>query len=360
MTWVILGHHFLGANSYLDGRNKEYKDSILREKAGGLFFEPLTQDFSVDSFLFIGATLLSYLLLKDLDKTKGWINLKGPLRIVLFYVNRYLRISIPYGLAILVFAGFLPLVIREPMGPASYVQSIGDECSKYWYRHLLYYNTFTYEDEFGNQRSDGCKGVTWYLAFDMQWFLVSPLVVYPMWLAKNGKKHTIAAVTYWILLFLVFLAPMIAYIEYPEEVYRYHAKRGLPRFPSFSPWGQRSHCYLLGLMMGFILHSTKNKTIKIPKALNIFLWVFFFYLACLLTYGSYTIEDYPSIQVNFVSNIIFHTVTNSSTRCTLCWSRPSGESAWPGSHLPVSRAMEVQSMIFFPGVSWELCQRYPS
>ena len=66
MTWVILGHHFLGANSYLDGRNKEYKDSISRENAGGLFFEPLMQDFSVDSFqkfnssIIIGTVLLGY------------------------------------------------------------------------------------------------------------------------------------------------------------------------------------------------------------------------------------------------------------------------------------------------------------
>ena len=204
MTWVILGHHFLGANSYLDGRNKEYKDSIAGDGGGGLFFEPLTRDFSVDSFLFIGATLLSYLLLKDLDKTNGWMNFKGLIRIPLFYINRYLRISIPYGLAILVFAGFFPLVFKEPMGVATMIQTVGDECSTYWYRHLLYYNTFKFVDEFGSKRQDGCMGVTWYLAFDMQWFIISPLIVYPLWLARNGIKHTIGAVIYWFLWFIAF------------------------------------------------------------------------------------------------------------------------------------------------------------
>ena len=34
--------------------------------------------------------------------------------------------------------------------------------------------------------TDGCLGQTWYLAFDMEWFLVSPLVVYPLWLTKFG------------------------------------------------------------------------------------------------------------------------------------------------------------------------------
>ena len=300
MTWVILGHHFLLAMSYVDGRNKDYKDSIMRDGAGGQAFEPIKQDFSVDSFLFIGATLLSYLLLKDLEKTHGWMNKKGPLRIFLFYLNRYLRISIPYGLSILVFAGLLPLIITEPMGVALQFQNEGEECRKTWYRHLLYYNTFNWRED-GRVRQDYCMGVTWYLAFDMQWFLVSPLVVYPMWLAKFGKKQTIAAVTYWVLLFLAFLIPMICYIEFPSEWYQYHNEHLLPRFPSFAPWGQRSHCYLLGLMMGFILHSTRNKTIIIPRALNLFLWLFFFVLAWNLTYGTYTIEGYPSVQVNSVS-----------------------------------------------------------
>ena len=131
----------------------------------------------------------------------------------------------------------------------------------------------------------------------MQWFLVSPLVVYPLWLAKYGKAQTVAAVSYWIILFLAFLAPMIAYVEDPIAWFRYHSKHLLPWFPGFAPWGQRSHCYLLGLMMGFILHSTKSKNIRIPWAINILMWMVSFVLACSLTYGTYNIADYPAVEV---------------------------------------------------------------
>ena len=117
--------------------------------------------------------------------------------------------------------------------------------------------------EDGQIKGDNCLGQTWYLAFDMQWFLVSPLVVYPLWLAKYGKPQTVAAVSYWIVLFLAFLAPMIAFYDDPITWIKYHIEHLLPFFPGFAPWGQRSHCYLLGLMMGFILHSTKSKNIKI-------------------------------------------------------------------------------------------------
>ena len=65
----------------------------------------------MDTFLFIGATLVSYLLLKDLDKSNGWFHGKGGVRMFLFYLNRYLRLSIPYALAIGVYVGVIPLLL---------------------------------------------------------------------------------------------------------------------------------------------------------------------------------------------------------------------------------------------------------
>ena len=65
----------------------------------------------MDTFLFIGATLVSYLLLKDLDKSNGWFHVKGGVRMFLFYLNRYLRLSIPYALAIGVYVGVIPLLL---------------------------------------------------------------------------------------------------------------------------------------------------------------------------------------------------------------------------------------------------------
>ena len=107
MTRVILGHHFYFADSALHVRNVEYVSQVRSKHAGGILFEAVAQgEYSVDTFLFIGATLLSYLLLKDLDKSNGWFSSgAGVVRMVLFYINRYLRITIPYALAMAVFIG---------------------------------------------------------------------------------------------------------------------------------------------------------------------------------------------------------------------------------------------------------------
>ena len=46
---------------------------------------------SVDSFFIMGGCLLAYLTMKEMDKTKGWLNERGWVNIPMFYVHRYLR-----------------------------------------------------------------------------------------------------------------------------------------------------------------------------------------------------------------------------------------------------------------------------
>merc|ERR1712045_323014 len=100
-------------------RNKEYIGYVQGQHGGGLPFEAVMQgEYSVDTFFFIGATLLSYLLLKDLDKSNGWFHAKGLVRMLLFYINRILRITIPYALALGTVIGLIPLIITQPIGAA--------------------------------------------------------------------------------------------------------------------------------------------------------------------------------------------------------------------------------------------------
>ena len=99
----------------------------------------------MDSFFFIGATLVSYLLLKDLDKTNGWGNMKGFIHMVCLYVNRYLRISIPYALYILYVAGIQHLLFKEPMNAGLTTELLARGCQQHWTANLLYVNNFVSE-----------------------------------------------------------------------------------------------------------------------------------------------------------------------------------------------------------------------
>ena len=71
MTWVILGHHFSFGETALHVKNMVFANTVRYAHGAGIMFEAVLQgEYSVDTFLFIGATLLSYLLLKDLFMVK--------------------------------------------------------------------------------------------------------------------------------------------------------------------------------------------------------------------------------------------------------------------------------------------------
>ena len=337
MTWVILGHNFLFGSYFVHHRNHEYSSSV-REKHEYFAFEAIKQgEYSVDTFLFIGSTLLSYLLLKDLDKSNGWFNLKGPMRILFFYLNRYLRIAIPLGLVIAVFIGVIPFMISEPTSAHMIATNEAASCRNYWWRHVTFINIWQYPvwkvedpeaciqscegkpkcnleppeliephcvDDCVEQRcirryeTDGCLGQTWYLAFDMEWFLVSPLVVYPLWLTKFGGNRRMFGLLWWTLLFLAFVYWSILYIvdsgkyENFDPIHNPYWHWKLPTW-NFAPWGWRSHCYMLGLLMGYILHTTKDKTIKISRFVNVGTWIVAFLAGFAVVYGPYDIpSDY--------------------------------------------------------------------
>jgi len=202
---------------------------------------------------------------------------------ILFYLNRYLRITIPYALVIGVYIGIVPLMITEPMRAKSLAYVEAESCKIYWWRHL------TYNQIFGGN-SDACIGQTWYLAFDMIVFLVSPIVIYPFWLAKKGTAYKVFAISWWCLLLTASIVASVGYVYQSEEYENYAYAHSLPSW-DFAPWGYRNHCYLIGLMTGYILHVYRNKEFKISRVLNMIIWCIVFILAYLMVYAPYNDFD---------------------------------------------------------------------
>ena len=177
-------------------KNMEYVHTVRENHHGSVLFDVVVQgEYSVDSFLFIGATLLSYLLLKDLDKSNGWFSSPaGFLRMVLFYLNRYLRITIPYALTMAVVIGVIPLVLKDSMDAGHLAYAEAEECKRVMGYHMAYINIFP-------DYSGSCIGQTWYLSCDMLLFVVSPLLIYPLWTGKFGTGFKVAAILWWTLIF---------------------------------------------------------------------------------------------------------------------------------------------------------------
>ena len=67
--------------------------------------------------------------------------------------------------------------------------------------------------------SASCMGVTWYMANDMQFYWVSPFIIYPIWLAtKYLKKHGVLLSFSYVLLILTAFTVADGYLYWYYKV----------------------------------------------------------------------------------------------------------------------------------------------
>ena len=84
MTWVVLGHVLMQVQSELPTNSV----TTLFKKFESFWFQPIDNALpSVDTFFLLSGLLVCYLMLKELDKTKGRINWP------IMYLHRYLRLT---------------------------------------------------------------------------------------------------------------------------------------------------------------------------------------------------------------------------------------------------------------------------
>ena len=283
MTWVVLGHAlFLPFQS----KTRNIKDAIDLYGNGDSFaFEAVMNALpSVDSFFLMSGALTTYIFMKELDRA-GRDTKKHMVTFVMYYVHRYLRLTIPYFLIMGVLISVAPYISYGPDWEGIIRES--DSCRKNWWKHFLYIQTLL-ED---NQNS--CMAVTWYLVDDMMYHIFSPLIIYPIYfLYKKTGKH-VWSIAFWAFALFWFTFGNF-YISYTTEQppspmipipgldthYTYHVD-----FYS-APW-TRYQAYLIGILLGYILHHMRGKPVKLRKDLNIFGWEASFLAAFAVVYGLY-------------------------------------------------------------------------
>ena len=155
MFWVILGHTYVFSvysatyNPFI--MKDYYKQPLFQIVIGALF--------AVDTFFFLSAFLGAYSFLRLRNVTPG-LFLKA-------YWHRFYRLIPMYAFVMMV--GFY---LTYYIGNGPVWGLYGDawaDCGKWWWTNLLFINNI-YPLHFGNT----CMIWSWYLANDMQFFLLLP------------------------------------------------------------------------------------------------------------------------------------------------------------------------------------------
>jgi len=144
-----------------------------------------------------------------------------------------------------------------------------------WWTNLLYINNFAAEI-YGANKAD-CINVAWYMAIDMQFFILTPIVLTILYKAPKigyGLIGVLIAAGTGCQLYFT-----IRDDEFFHGGFRYYMK----------PWN-RSHPYLIGILLGYMLHKMRDQPkLKINTYTSMFIWGLAGFVASVVVYS---ISDY--------------------------------------------------------------------
>ena len=293
--WIILGHTFLYFE--LVGYGWINRDYVIRHYQTQSSYQPIVNFyFSVDSFFFMSGVLASYLTLIEMQK------LEGRFPVLTYYLHRYLRLTMVYAFVLFFLWTLTVHLGNGPMWRATFGKELQKNCQKYWWTNLLYINNF-----YPWKLVDECMEWSWYLSTDMQFFVLAPIIIIPLYFF-----FPLGFVIAGILLVATFVAN--GAISGVEELNANPVLGGFPQLSDkiYSKPYTRAAPYIVGLVMGYVLF--KKIKIKIHWFVDWLIYSALFLIgACCLfacVYGLYSSFDRGGLSLaENVSYFIFSRFT---------------------------------------------------
>ncbi|KAH8326529.1 hypothetical protein KR067_009928, partial [Drosophila pandora] len=292
LFWVIFSHEYI-YSAILPNLNLSSAYSWMEQPFSSFTLHGF---FSVDSFFFLGGMLVALISLRSMDKTKGKIN------VPLMYLHRLIRIVPIVAIAILVYVKMMPLVSDGPLFKGGY--SGREACEAGWYWSLLFVQNYT---------NDLCLGHSWYLAVDMQLFLISPILLIALY--KWGKK---AAAGIFVLMIL-----LSGCLFATQMVNEYHM---LLRYTSTGAskklyFATHTHAapWLIGFLFGYFLHLNRGKKFQLSWLAVFSGWVLCLALIFTSIFALYPAGQWDAEPLPLLADASYYTLTRIAWPLALCW-----------------------------------------
>ncbi|KAL5011856.1 hypothetical protein ScPMuIL_010407, partial [Solemya velum] len=298
MTWVLLGHCYVFTSPVTQNFMV-----VMDEQISNVTFQAVANALvSVDSFFTISGLLVAYLSLREMKKEGGMINMG------MFYFHRFWRLTPPYMLVLLVYVPLFRFWGDGPFWPDNGIDP--DYCKGTWWTNLIYLNNFIKTDE------GLCMVWSWYLANDMQMYVVSPLIFISLFYSKRiGGLVTTA-----FLLGTTIATGVISKVNHLPPSSIGGGENREQGTVYFIDYYIKSYCrigpYIMGMLTGYFLYKTDCK-IKMNKAVVVFCWLASTFCALAVLYGLYdAMNGHPLTEnVSAVFNAVHRTVWGAC----LCW-----------------------------------------
>ncbi|XP_076275541.1 nose resistant to fluoxetine protein 6-like isoform X2 [Rhynchophorus ferrugineus] len=257
MVLIIAGHSLIFVFSG-PVSNIEFFQQNSYQLQNSIF---LNNPLLVDSFLLISGFLTCYLMLIELQKRHGQLN------IWFIYLARYIRLTPAYLTVIGFYMTWFPKIGSGPLWRQT-VEVETERCLKSWWTNLLYINNYVNTDYL-------CIFQAWYLAVDYQLFIIAPLIILSIWKWKIWGKALFT-----ILILTLMLLPSYFTIKnnldptllvFPSEI------EDISTNVYFNSTYIKTHIraisYFCGILLGYVIHRLQINGNKISTNIRILGWI---------------------------------------------------------------------------------------
>ncbi|XP_055327622.1 nose resistant to fluoxetine protein 6-like [Paramacrobiotus metropolitanus] len=303
MTWVLLGHTY--GFGFMVIRNLVVVEDVL----GNFWFQAIANaTVSVDTFFTMSGLLVCYLFVLNYEKTK-----KFP--VIQYYIHRYWRLTAVYAVIMGVYLSLFKYLNIGPMWNPNGMEV--DSCSYSWWTNLLYVNNLV-------RTSQQCMGWTWYLANDMQFYWVTPLILLPL------VKLPIAG-------FVSMGIFMVAHLASTAVISaEYHVNpsilgnggdltnmaEGTNLWDYFNRYYIKPWCrmgpYIIGLLFGYLLAKYKEKPVRMSLVTAFFIWIVAAVSATAVLYGLWHVNQGEE-SLDLPASVTYNTLHRSVWALCVCW-----------------------------------------
>ncbi|XP_055370764.1 uncharacterized protein LOC129605191 [Condylostylus longicornis] len=253
IVWIVLGHSYM---TFFNSNLVNGLDALDWMKSFFALFM-VFGTVSVDTFLFLSGLLLTWTAFREMEKSKGKLN------IIIMYVHRYLRLTPALAAAVLFCVSFVKYIGNGPFWQQTVKKSLIQSCERNWWVTLLYIQNYKLEGGI-------CLPQTWYLGVDTQLYFLSPLLLIPLW--KWGRKMIIPLI---FLALLSIACIFTIFMKYDFSTIK--SKTGWMSDNSFEltyvPTHTRYAPWLIGFLVGYFLFENKNKKFKMSKIMASIAWM---------------------------------------------------------------------------------------
>ncbi|XP_022209522.2 nose resistant to fluoxetine protein 6-like isoform X3 [Drosophila obscura] len=294
LIWVVFGHEY----GYTLGSPNINTLNVISWAVEPFANFILYAYFSVDSFFFIGGLLVAMVALRSMDKSKGKLN------VPLMYLHRFIRIVPILAVAILVYMNLITVITD---GPLTYREYHGKEaCKKGWFWTLLFIQNYA--------TTNICLDHSWYLAVDMQLYLISPLLLIALY--KWGKKAAAGIVVLVLLvsscLFTTMMInefTMLAKVLTKEDASK---KVYSATHTHAAPW-------LIGFLFGYFLHLNRGKKFQLSRIAVWSGWVLSLAMIFTSIFAMYPFAKLSAPPLSTLEESLYYTLTRVGWPLALCW-----------------------------------------